>query len=72
MTEDLVLIRTYQSDNEAAEAQAELLAAGIHSLLVTEDGPIPAPQLPQAIGLAVHRRDAEIASAVLGSNPKPA
>ncbi len=73
MSETLVVIRTFGSLIQADEAQIELLNAGIYSLLLSDDtvsfgetavGPDP-------IALAVHRRDADVASAVLLPVPDP-
>jgi hypothetical protein len=70
MTESLVVIRTFEDLLSADEAQLELLNAGIHSLLLTEQN----PQLALAaerdgVALAVHRRDAEVANALLTPLP---
>ena len=69
MSESLVVIRTFDDLVNADEAQVELLAAGIHSLLFTGDADDSARQATAAyeIGLAVHRRDVQIAEAVLAS-----
>lgn len=67
MSESLVLIRTFGNLGAADQAQIELLNAGIYSLIFTDDGQRPQGgiPMPQAIALAVHRRDADIAEAVL-------
>lgn len=71
MSEDLVVIRVYHSELDAGVAQAELKAAGIHSLLYAESGPTqagpgtPSTQQSTGVGLAVHKRDAEVAAALL-------
>jgi hypothetical protein len=66
MSETLVVIRTFGSLLDADEAQIELLNAGIYSLLLSDESIQfqPAPPNPE-IALAVHRRDADVASAVL-------
>jgi hypothetical protein len=72
MSESLVIIRTYGEYLDADEAQVELLSAGIYSLLFS-DGTSSTPPAAQAAGiaLAVHRRDADIAEAVLVARPLP-
>jgi hypothetical protein len=67
MSESLVVIRTFGNLLEADEAQIELLNAGIYSLLMSdESAPTEVTESsPDAIALAVHRRDAEVANAVL-------
>lgn len=67
MSESLVVIRTYGDLMAADDAQVELLSAGIYSLVYTDENTPLHPQLPvgQAVVLAVHRRDADIAEAVL-------
>ncbi|MQA90644.1 MAG: hypothetical protein GEU90_10475 [Gemmatimonas sp.] len=66
MSESLVVIRTFADLLRADEAQIELLNAGIYSLLLSEDGSqLPLGPAAEAIALAVHRRDAEVAEAVL-------
>lgn len=73
MSESLVVIRTFPDLTYADEAQVELLAAGIHSLLFTGEASEPpaSADAGQGIGLAVHRRDVEIAEAVLASRSEP-
>ncbi len=67
MSESLVVIRTFGSVLQADEAQIELLNAGIYSLLLSDD----TFQLDangdarDGIALAVHRRDADVAAAML-------
>jgi hypothetical protein len=65
MSEHLVLIQTYGDLMEADDAQAELYAAGIYSLLVSDDQPPPGAPFQYTVALAVHRRDAEIAARLL-------
>lgn len=66
MSESLVVIRTFGDLLRADEAQIELLNAGIYSLLLSEDSTeIESSANTEAIALAVHRRDAEVANAVL-------
>ena len=67
MSETLVVIRNFESLLEADEAQIELMNAGIQSLLLSDDrGSYMAPAASaEAISLAVHRRDADVACAVL-------
>lgn len=67
MSESLVVIRTFGSLLQADEAQIELLNAGIYSLVLSDDSaPLDAsPGSRDGIALAVHRRDADVASAVL-------
>lgn len=67
-TESLVVIRTFENFLDADEAQIELLSAGIYSLLVSDEaGPSlgTSGTVPEPIVLAVHRRDADVANAVL-------
>jgi hypothetical protein len=73
MSESLVAIRTFGNLLEADEAQAELLAAGIYSLLFADDQASLYPGRRGATGivLAVHQRDADIAEAVLAPRPRP-
>jgi hypothetical protein len=66
MSESLVVIRTFGDLLRADEAQIELLNAGIYSLLLSDDAAgVPEGSAAEAIALAVHRRDAEVADAVL-------
>lgn len=65
MAEDLVLIHTFSDAIAAGAAQGELLAAGIHSLLVSEDRTGGVAPASAEVALAVHRRDAELAATVL-------
>ena len=66
MSESLVVIRTFGDLLQADEAQIELLNAGIYSLLMSdENSQIPSGPVSDGIALAVHRRDAEVADAVL-------
>ena len=71
MSESLMLIRTFGDLVAADHAQIELLNAGIYSLIFTDEtrGPGSGPGTQQAIALAVHRRDADIAEAVLAPQP---
>jgi hypothetical protein len=64
MSETLVVIRTFGNLVQADEAQIELLNAGIYSLLLSDDSAQPG-SAGEGIALAVHRRDADVASAVL-------
>lgn len=67
MSESLVVIRTFSSLLQADEAQIELLNAGIYSLLLSDDTfqLDSRGEVPDAIALAVHRRDADVAAAML-------
>lgn len=67
MSETLVVIRTFDSLTEADEAQIELLNAGIYSLLLSDDNAVFQESAggQDPIALAVHRRDADVATAVL-------
>lgn len=65
MTEDLVLIHTFSDPVAAGAAQGELLAAGVHCLLVSENPVAGLMQGGGGVALAVHRRDAELAATVL-------
>lgn len=66
MSESLVVIRTFGNLLSADEAQIELLSAGIYSLLLSDEmAPMDGASTDDAIALAVHRRDAEIADALL-------
>lgn len=61
-----MVIRTYENLLSADEAQIELLSAGIYSLLFSDDtAQLDGSGAEDAIALAVHRRDAEIAEALL-------
>lgn len=66
MSESLVVVRTFGNLVSADEAQMELLNAGIHSLLCSDDtAPIDGTASEDAVALAVNRRDADIAIALL-------
>jgi hypothetical protein len=65
MSDHLVLIRTYRDFLQADEAQAELQAAGIYSLLVAKDDPSPVAPFAYPVALAVDGRDADMAARVL-------
>lgn len=69
MGESMVLIRTFQTEEEAGTARDELKASGIQSLLFSEDEQEMPPGQPAAGGvhLAVHERDQNIAEAVLNA-----
>jgi hypothetical protein len=70
MSETLVVIRTFEDLLSADEAQLELLNAGIHSLLLAEQNPqIAVAAESEEVALAVHRRDAEVANALLAPLP---
>jgi len=72
MSESLVIIRTFGEYLDADEAQVELLSAGIYSLLFSDGTPsVAQPRNNAGIALAVHRRDADIAEAVLVARPVP-
>jgi len=75
MSESLVVIRTFGNLLQADEAQIELLNAGIYSLLLSDDTFELNPDTPglEGIALAVHRRDADVASTVLSplADPNP-
>lgn len=68
MSESLVVIRTFGAHAEADDAQVELIRAGIHSLLFTDEA--TTPRVGHSIALAVHSRDAHLAEAVLAPKPK--
>lgn len=67
MSESLVVIRTFTNLLQADEAQLELLNAGIYSLVMSDEftSAVAVPPTEEAVALAVHKRDAEIANAVL-------
>jgi hypothetical protein len=65
MSDSLVVIRNFGNLLQADEAQIELLNAGIYSLLMSDETGIDALNGRYGIALAVHRRDAEVAHAVL-------
>jgi hypothetical protein len=67
MSETLVVIRTFESLLQADEAQIELLNAGIQSLLLSDESASfnPMASIQEAIALAVHQRDADVACALL-------
>lgn len=66
-TESLVVIRTFDNLLDADVAQIELLNAGIYSLLFSDEASPSNGGTPAGdpIALAVHRRDAEVAFAVV-------
>lgn len=73
-SESLVVIRTFGNLLAADEAQIELLTAGIHSLLLSDDtAELEASAIAtcEPIALAVHRRDADVAWAVLTPPTQP-
>jgi hypothetical protein len=70
MSDQLVFINTYGDLLEADEAQAELRAAGIYSLLVSEDAPTRSTPFGFQVALAVIERDQDVALRVL-NNPAP-
>jgi len=69
MSESLVVIRTFEDLLSADEAQLELLNAGIYSLLMSEQSAPVFPPGTEGVALAVHRRDAEVANALLTPLP---
>ena len=72
MSESLVIIRTFGEYLDADEAQVELLSAGIYSLLFSDGNTSSSHSRDNSgIALAVHRRDADIAEAVLVARPIP-
>jgi hypothetical protein len=74
MSENLVIIRTFGNHLDADEAQVELLRAGIHCLLFSDESmtlhPNTAPG--DGIALAVHQRDVNLADAALTVKPRMA
>ncbi len=70
MSDQLVFIHTYGDLLAADEAQAELRAAGIYSLLVSEDAPTRSAPFGFQVALAVIERDQDVALRVL-NNPAP-
>jgi hypothetical protein len=69
MSDHLVLMQTYGDLLQADDAQAELYAAGIYSLLVSDGEPGPGSPFQFTVALAVHRRDEEIAARLLARDP---
>ena len=71
MSESLVIIRTFGNLVDADEAQVELLTAGIHSLLFSDDSMSLHPNaLPgDGVALAVLHRDVTLAEAALMVEP---
>ncbi len=69
MNESLVVIKTFESIHDADEAQAELLTAGIFSLVYTDNAAAHLPRRDE-IALAVHMRDAQIAETLLAPQPR--
>lgn len=69
MSEEMVIIRRYNSELEANLARAELEAASVHCLILSDAGGGEAPHLQFANGvhLAVHRRDVEAAEGILSA-----
>jgi hypothetical protein len=74
MSENLVIIRTFGNLLDADEAQVELLSAGIHSLLFTDESFVLHPNTApgDGIALAVHQRDVGLADAALTPKPRMA
>lgn len=72
MSEGLVIIRTFGNLVDADDAQVELLTAGIHSLLFSDDSMSLHPNSPpgDAVALAVHNRDVTLAEAALTIKPR--
>ena len=68
MSDHLVLLVTYRNLLAADEAQAELCAAGIYSLLVSEEEPSRATPFGYPIALAVIGRDEDVALRVLADS----
>ena len=71
MSEALVVIRTFGNLLQADEAQIELLSAGIQSLLLSHESVPISGAAGDGVALAVHRRDADVASAVLTPLAEP-
>jgi hypothetical protein len=71
MSESLVIIRTFGNLLDADYAQVELLTAGIHSLLFTDDSMTLHPNASpgDGVALAVHHRDVTLAEAALTVKP---
>lgn len=71
MSESLVVIRTFGNLLDADDAQVELLTAGIHSLLFTDEASsLDVKTTPaRGISLAVHHRDVDLAEAALTAKP---
>ena len=67
MSDSLVIIRTFGNLVDADEAQVELLRAGVHCLLFSDDSMSMHPNsLPgDGVALAVHNRDVMLAEATL-------
>lgn len=70
MADDLVVIRTFASPLEADYALALLRAAGLSSLLLTQESVLESGTPgSDMIALAVHSRDADRAEEALTGNP---
>ena len=71
MSDSLVIIRTFGNSVDADEAQVELLTAGIHSLLFSDESMSMHPDaLPgDGVALAVLYRDVTLAEAALMVKP---
>ena len=70
--ESLVVIGTFNNPEKAEAAHGELQKTGIYCLLLTDDtGPNDGPLSQKTFSLAVHRRDADIADAVLKPAAEP-
>lgn len=67
MGEAMVLLKTFQNEEEAITAQEELQGSGIQSLLFSGDSGVEEPGLTGGVHLAVHQRDQTIAEAVLNA-----
>ncbi len=67
MTDELTCVKRFGNRQEAELAKGALEAAGIESMLVADDGggEIPGLGFAQSVGVLVHEKDAEAASAVL-------
>jgi hypothetical protein len=75
MSEEMVVIRSYNNELEAGMARAELEASGIPSLIVADVAGSDAPPLQlggQGVHLVVHQRNLKAAEAALGLLPDSA
>lgn len=69
MTEEMVIVRMFNNELEASVARAELAATGIQAIVLADagGGDFPTLQFANSVHLAVHRRDADKAEAVLSA-----
>ena len=67
MADELTCVKRFANRQEAELARGALEASGIESMLVADDGggEIPGLDFAQSVGVLVHEKDVEAATAVL-------